>query len=126
MSLIKTRRYTEYIEFRKSLQSLPLNRISVTTSMLLDSIDFELCKEKRSLNYNLMHKEIGSYNELNISDHTKLAPLCYPLLCSKVKMFQYLAECGIYVGRYWPESKYTAYSSDERYIYEGEFVLFTY
>ncbi|HHX67988.1 MAG TPA: hypothetical protein GX708_08075 [Gallicola sp.] len=73
------------------------------TQRLLSSIDYKTISDKRRHNFNLIHKELGSRNKLNLNISSTEIPMVYPFLVENGKLLkQKLISNKIYVASYWP------------------------
>ena len=96
--------YNSYLEYRENIQNLPVNKMSVSTRHLMETIDYEFCKYRRNTNFNLMHNTFKNINLLEIPNNKDLAPMCYPLLVDTKHLKNRLINSSVYVGTYWPIS----------------------
>lgn len=112
--------YKEYLEYRNSIQVLEPMKMSVTTRVLLNTIDIDYCKNKRIGNYNRMSQILGKYNSLNIPEVSGLAPMCYPFLARRKILKKHLVERGVYVGTYWPLLSSTKSESSFEALLRGD------
>jgi hypothetical protein len=94
--------------FHQSEQSLSLNiepkEMSDLTLKIYNSIDFEIAKKIRSLNFYYLHKNLSESNFLLIENVKSLSPLCYPYMIDKVKatkLRKKLIKNSIFIPTYW-------------------------
>lgn len=92
-----------YKENSKILCNQPIKKMSNLTQRLLSSIDYKTISDKRRHNFNLIHKELGSRNKLNLNISSTEIPMVYPFLVENGKLLkQKLISNKIYVASYWP------------------------
>jgi hypothetical protein len=97
--------YSLFQQNEKSLDNLPLRRMSKLTDKLLRNICFEAVRNKRVLNFNLLHKALRNKNELTpiLEKGTFNCPMVYPFLKNgNNSLREKLVSKKIYVAKYWP------------------------
>lgn len=113
----KNEQYPFFLEYRKSIQNLPLLKLSKTTMSILDSIDFEYCSSKRNDNFKLMSNMLGHLNQLKLNLDNDSVPMYYPFLCNNSKLKTQLLKEKIYLPSYWPNSIYnSSYNNLEKFL----------
>ena len=68
----------------------------------MQSIDYNLCRQKRKQNYLKFHNLLGTKNLLSLPDEN-VAPMFYPLLIEDEGLKDHLVSNNIYIGNYWPK-----------------------
>lgn len=91
--LSKEREQLFEIELTKSMSKL--------TKKILDSIDYASIKEKRVINFNMLHKILGMSNQLKVSYYNETYPMVYPYLTRDKKLRNRLIENKIYIPQWW-------------------------
>ena len=94
--------YGDFKENGAKISGLELKEMSSLTYSLIQSIDFEPIKQKRTANFKYLHKYLGEYNELSIIINNIDGPLVYPFLCQSESLRSKLIQNKIYVATYWP------------------------
>ncbi|WP_404472053.1 DegT/DnrJ/EryC1/StrS family aminotransferase [Vreelandella venusta] len=96
--------YQQYIEAEQEISNLPVQGMSCLTERLLQSVDYQKAKKKRTKNAQYLHERLGQYNQLNLNIDETVAPLCYPFLPSvKAASKADLIKERVFVPTYWPE-----------------------
>ena len=72
--------YGDFKENGAKIHELELKEMSSLTYSLMQSIDFEPIKQKRTANFKYLHKYLGEYNEFSIDINNIDGPLVYPFL----------------------------------------------
>lgn len=112
----KNEEYQNYLSFRKSIQNLPLMKVSASTQVIFNTIDIDYCKTRRRQNFEIIHERFKDQNEIKIDSNS--VPMFYPFLISKGKSLKNkLIESKIYLPSYWPQSPFiTKLNSFEKYL----------
>lgn len=85
-------------------EELPLRYMSRLTHNLMRAIDYETVMDKRSENYAILDKTLGSRNKLNLT--APVGPYCYPFYCENgLEVKRKLAAQKIYVPTLWPNAR---------------------
>lgn len=101
--------YTLYQKNEELLVNEVPKRMSNFTQRILQSIDYEQVRKRRNDNFQYMHNELKSINELNLDTSHLNGPMVYPFLIVKENIKQLLIQNNIYVATYWKEVlQYTA------------------
>jgi hypothetical protein len=79
-----------------------LKEMSILTSAILQSIDYEKAAERRNKNYRILHKKLSDSNFLKLSFDLNLIPMVYPYLSKKENLRSKLIDNEIFVATYWP------------------------
>jgi hypothetical protein len=91
-----------YKENSKTLCNQPIKEMSNLTQRLLSSIDYKTISDKRRHNFNLIHKELGSRNKLNLNISSTEIPMVYPFLVDNGNLLKRkLIEKKVYIASYW-------------------------
>ncbi|MDR2221791.1 MAG: hypothetical protein LBE34_03525 [Flavobacteriaceae bacterium] len=93
--------YNDFTENEKLLDTLPLKKMSVLTSSLIDNVDHEYIKEKRRENYRYLYENFEVINKINLPLDINSVPLVFPLWLEKdVRGILHKNRC--YTATYWP------------------------
>jgi hypothetical protein len=95
--------FADYVAAEKTLGMQEPKRMSALTQRLLDSIDYETIRERRTRNYALLDAKLGAVNRFRYRPGEVTAPLCYPFLGAPAELRRTLIEKRIYTPGYWPE-----------------------
>jgi len=102
--------YKKYNENEKQFV-LP-KRMSVLVSEYLKSIDYELLQKKRNENFEILHRYLGNYNELDV-DFSSKTSICYPFLyCNNMNLRKILLDNNIYTPIWWKKVAGSGLSND--------------
>lgn len=93
--------FKAYQENEELLDKVPLRQMSELTKRILLSVDFEKHRAVRNLNFELLDKSLGRYNQFNFDDVE--GPLAYPLRVKNggAHLREILKENRIYTPIYW-------------------------
>lgn len=94
--------YSEYVKNNDYFANKPVMRTSKITSNLLNALDYEKIKHKRSENFMFLHEEFSQINNLtlNMSD----GAFAYPLYINNgFEIKKKLIENKIYIPTLWPD-----------------------
>lgn len=94
-----------YADFRKVEDGLdynPIRTMSRLTHRMMRSIDYEAVANKRRENYQILHKELGANNNLDLPIDEDAIPLVYLYLAPVKGLREKLIDNKIFVARYWP------------------------
>lgn len=95
--------YAVYKENSRQLVGQPIKRMSYLTTKMLNSIDFEVVKNKRRTNYEFMYNCLRKQNLFKIPSSDSFAcPMVFPYLTDDATLRKKLIENEIYVATYWP------------------------
>lgn len=93
-------------EFRhnnEALSHMPMKSMSRLTRRILETIDYEVLKAKRRLNFETLNQALASENKLDIPDcNTFACPMAYPFLTDDKMLRKRLIDNKIFVATYWP------------------------
>lgn len=95
--------YRDFQENDKSLELLPVRRMSNLTKALMSQIDIEGLKRIRKTNFEYLRSRLDSLNLMSIDRNSDLVPMVYPLRTKKLELRKHLIENKIYVAKYWPK-----------------------
>jgi hypothetical protein len=95
--------YSDFKHAEVSLCDTSPKRMSRLTERLLFSVDLEMARSVRNLNFHYLHERLQSFNEGSLNFENSHGALCYPFMTSHPGMREYLIENGIYVATYWPD-----------------------
>ncbi|MGN0505881.1 MAG: hypothetical protein ACI4FZ_04925 [Lachnospiraceae bacterium] len=94
--------YQTFLRNEEELGREPLKKMSLLTSRLLHSINYEKVKNVRKSNFNYIHQSLKDRNEFIIDEESFAVAMVYPYLVkngSEIK--KRLIESNIYVATYW-------------------------
>ncbi len=94
--------YNDYKESERSLDNQPIKKMSMLTKYLMSSIDFDAVMKRRITNYNILEKQFGEKNELDVTLNGSSCPMVYPLLLKGKNIKGKLLNEKIYIATYWP------------------------
>lgn len=94
--------YTDFIQNENGLIGNEIKSMSVLTKAILSNIDYSTCKDKRIENFNFLHENLSSVNELEIDFPLAAPAMLYPFLVSKTGIKEKLIDKKIFVPTYWP------------------------
>lgn len=100
--------YPLFVENDKSLDNLPVMRMSNFTEKVLRSVNYTQIAEKRVKNFKRLHKALAGHNGLNIAWSEGLVPMVYPFLTDDTELRKKLISKRIYTALYWPNVLETA------------------
>lgn len=96
-----------YEEFKKndaSLSNLPISKMSLLTSHILESVDYEAIAAKRRNNYLQLDGTLGMINNVHFPIKSEEdVPMIYPFIDSRQKISRKkLIDNNIFIAKYWP------------------------
>ena len=93
--------YDTYSECEKNMSAYSIKKMSKLTQNLLGFFDYDIIKEKRTKNYNFIHREVGRYNKLNLKNIE--GAYAYPLYIDNGCMLrEVLMRKKVYIPTLWP------------------------
>lgn len=95
--------YADFQENEKMLIGQPVCKMSKLTRALMGNIDYNLVRNRRLANFQILHQALAGVNQLNLDLSSHDVPMVYPLLIDKPGLRQKLIQHKIYVATYWPE-----------------------
>lgn len=106
--------YNDYCENESYLAKAPLRKMSRLSQRILLSIDYEVIRDKRNRNFNILHSYLGELNNFPMNLDDPNAPLCYPFLHPQGDSLRnYLISIQkCYVPVYWRSAKNFLTKSD--------------
>ncbi len=110
--------YAQFLKNEKLIRNQPIKKMSLITSSLMKTINYNKAKEKRRDNFLFLHQYFEQTNELNIITNKDSVPMIYPYLTKKGQKFkEKLIANKIYVATYWPNVfKWIGKNSWEYYL----------
>ena len=114
--------YTTYLANEELFSSLPIRSMSTLSSRILDSIDYAEVIIKRRKNFQQLHDELSSYNDLPIDDDCERVALTYPYLSKDFKLRERLQSYKIFTANYWPAVTPAVRKSSVEYKYATQIV----
>lgn len=114
-----------YKENSKSLCNQPIKQMSKLTQRLLKSIDYKTIAKTRKQNFNYLHNNLKSVNQLNFKIDNNAVPMVYPFLIDHGAILKKeLLANKIFVATYWPNVlEWCKRKSVEFNLYENLLVL---
>jgi hypothetical protein len=94
-----TAHYAFYKHIENEFANEPVKLMSRSTQQVMENIDYESAKARRSANYAHLHGALGGINRLKLPPESM--GMSYPLLAS-LEMLHKLIEQKVYIGVYWP------------------------
>lgn len=87
----------------ESLEGQPIKHMSKLTARILEGVDYEFVRERRTDNFLILHSNLQSINQLAIEVAEIDGPMAYPLLVKDGnELRKKLIEQRVYVPTYWP------------------------
>ncbi|HET7118928.1 MAG TPA: hypothetical protein VFI29_20725 [Hanamia sp.] len=113
--------YENFLNNERSFSGKPIRKMSKLTKVLMDSIDYDFCQNKRNENFRYLHEHLKDKNEIKWIDQVDLnGPMVYPFLSKKNGLREKLIKNRIYVAAYWPNlSDLINKNSFEAELYEN-------
>ena len=96
--------FDDFKRAEESLTEIEPKRMSLLTTRILSSIDYERASKKRSENFFFLHERLREKNKLAVDVSCVAAPLCYPFLASDPGLRKRLIDSGIFIATYWPDA----------------------
>ena len=93
--------YEDFVSNEASLNNQDIKQMSSLTQLLLASIDYESCIEKRKENFNFLHLKLQATNKLKIDVLTIGVPMVYPYWSDNNILKQKLLDNKVYTPTYW-------------------------
>ena len=84
-----------------SLNNNPIRKMSNLTEKILCSIDYEIVKQQRRANYQMLDDALGTHNLLHFLQETDDVPMVYPFYSESATIRQHLIARKIFVATYW-------------------------
>ncbi len=98
--------YADYVQNDHTLDKEGIKEMSNLTQKILSSIDYGLIATCRLENYDTLHTELKSLNQLTIAKPDGQVPMVYPLWIKDGTLLkQKLQASRIYCATYWPNVK---------------------
>ncbi|MFV8271466.1 hypothetical protein ACNQGP_16240 [Flavobacterium sp. GT2N3] len=94
--------YGDFIINDSSLKEQDSKEMSTLTQTLLAAIDYDLCADKRTRNFNFLHQALQETNELEIDILNIGVPMVYPYWSDNQILRQKLLDNKVYTAIYWP------------------------
>src|SRR5690606_38325618 len=98
--------YELYRKNEEWLSKQVLWKMSKLNKKILSNIDYDKSRTRRNENFQFLHSELQSQNELALEVENLNGPMVYPFLIRKEGVRQKLIEEQIYVPQYWKEVRY--------------------
>lgn len=109
--------YKDFQNDDEQISNCDLSRMSVISSNIFTSVDFDIVKEKRRENFSILHKILGKTNKLSIPSMNQFeCPLIYPYWTNNgAHLKKKLIANNIFVATYWPNVLEWTKSGDVEY-----------
>ena len=108
--------YLDYLNVESKFNKSKIKKMSLLTSKILNSIDYQSDIKHRLKSFKYLHSELGKKNELSFSAYGDSVPMCYPFL-NKKNNISNLIKNKFYVPRYYKSSqKFFLKNSFENYL----------
>ena len=109
--------YKDFQNDDGQISNCKLSRMSVISSNIFASVDFNVVKEKRRKNFSSLHKILGKTNKLNIPSMDSFeCPLIYPYWTDNgAALKKKLIANNIFIATYWPNVLERMESDDIEY-----------
>lgn len=99
------RGYPGFIETESLFSSYMAKPISLITKQILETLDYQILKQKRLDNFKILHEGLKGYNQLSFDIESIQSPLTYPLFIQNKKKFtEYLIKNKVYSPSFWKDS----------------------
>ena len=95
--------YLHYRHTEKLLAETPIQRMSILTRRILQSIDYDPIKRIRKQNFTFLHECLGKHNLFPLELSKINIPMVYPFLSPEPGLRDYLIQHRIFVAQYWKE-----------------------
>ena len=95
-----------------------IQRISLISEKILDSIDYKMVKIKRIRNYKFLHKHLSTSNCLNVNINNIETSFCYPFLPKDLIPKAFFHAKKIFIPTLWPDIEKRKY---EHFQFEKDF-----
>ena len=93
--------YEDFKDNEANLKYQDIREMSTLTQTLLTAIDYNLCAEKRKINFKFLHDKLKTTNKLIFDIDTIGVPMVYPYWNDNVTLKQKLLYNRIYTANYW-------------------------
>lgn len=100
--------YADYARNEKSLDDLPVKKMSRLTASLLAGMDLEKAREIRLENFRILHERLGKRNLLRLDPAPDDVPMVYPFGTKDAGLREKLIARRVYAAKYWREDGKTA------------------
>ncbi|MFT7288476.1 MAG: hypothetical protein ACI87W_002597 [Halieaceae bacterium] len=109
--------YSAYRENESRISTLGLRGMSASTAGVLEQLDYSDIARVRTSNFNALHSELASLNELEMDTDTIYGPMAYPLLLKNSgTVREALIARSIFVPRYWPDMPAASSDTGAHYL----------
>ena len=103
--LDKNTSYSEYLEFRNSVQNIEYSKISNTTKFLINKYNIKNTIHNRNINFSELHKKLPVHPSFSsfCNFNNSTSPIGFPLYVKDAEKIQlFLKDLKIYTIIYWP------------------------
>lgn len=95
--------YNDFKDCSHKISTSPLSSMSNLTQRILSSLDYKSIKERRLLNFVLLHTHLAPFNELQIPSLESFAcPMVYPYYSKDIGLRKKLIDNQVFIATYWP------------------------
>ena len=110
--------YEYYLQAESKFDS-KIQRISLLSEKILNSIEYDIVIQKRIENYKYLHKNLSIYNSLGLDLENIEVPFCYPFLPAKLIEKAFFHAEKVFIPILWPD---ILERGNENFKFENEFV----
>ena len=93
--------YANFRSLSAIYKELPLRKMSILSSRILDSIEYNVVRARRRENFRIVDSVLGSRNQLKSSLDSDSVPMAYPFLSSRTDLRDRLIKQGVFIPQYW-------------------------
>ena len=105
--------YPDYRLNEDKIERLPIKRMSTLTHSILNSINYDMVKQKRIRNYRHLSNKLSSLNLHNIDLTKDSVPMVYPFFTTDQNLRRKLIANKVYVATYWnPDGRSVCMTSE--------------
>ena len=95
--------FSDFKNNEKSLNRLPIKKMSSLTRNILGNIDYDFVFSRRRENFFYLDKYLKNLNKLQLDTRFIQAPMVYPFLTEDKALRNKFLQNSIYVAKYWPD-----------------------
>lgn len=114
--------YEDFQNNDKKLIGQPVKQMSNLTKKLLNNIDYEHVKIRRTENFNILNENLKRLNKLKISIEKDSVPMVYPFLTDNLYLREKLIKNKIFVATYWPNVLRSTNHESIEYMYASKLI----
>lgn len=94
--------YQDFCSHEKMLSNCPIKKMSLLTSRIIESIDYDSVLKKRRSNYQFFAKCLDAFNGISFQLSEDAVPMVYPFFTKDTDLREKMIKNKIYVAKYWP------------------------